>query len=85
MPVQDQLNDVNTVGRTLSLVDEKGQAFKLVAVETKALDNEPGGTVEYRLTFQPPAAAARPAKLVYLGQREATIDVPFVLKDVPIQ
>jgi hypothetical protein len=85
IPVLEQPNDVNAVGKTLSLVDEKGQAFKLIAVETKVLDNETGGTVEYRLTFQPPAAAAKPAKLVYLGQREATIDVPFVLKDVPIQ
>jgi hypothetical protein len=84
MPVQAQPNDVNTVGKTLSLVDEKGQAFKLVAVENKVLDSETGGTVEYRLTFQPPAGAPKPAKLVYSGQRQTTIDVPFVLKDVPL-
>jgi hypothetical protein len=84
MPVQAQPNDVNTVGKTLSLVDEKGQAFKLVAVENKVLDSETGGAVEYRLTFQPPAGAPKPAKLVYMGQRQTTIDVPFVLKDVPL-
>ena len=28
--------------------------------------------------------AAKPAKLVYSGQRNTTIDVPFVLKDVPL-
>ncbi len=84
MPVQAQPNDVNAVGKTLSLVDEKGQAFKLVAVENKVLDSETGGTVEYRLTFQPPAGAPKPAKLVYTGQRQTTIDVPFILKDVPL-
>jgi hypothetical protein len=84
MPVQAQSNDVNAVGQYLSLVDEKGKAFTLIAVENKVLDNETGGTVEYRLTFRPPAGAAKPAKLVYMGQREATIDVPFVLKDVPL-
>jgi hypothetical protein len=84
MPVQAQPNDVNVVGKTLSLVDEKGQAFKLVAVENKVLDGEASETVEYRLTFQPPAGAPKPAKLVYTGQRQTMIDVPFVLKDVPL-
>jgi hypothetical protein len=84
MPVQAQPNDVNVVGKMLSLVDEKGQAFKLVGVENKVLDGETGGTVEYRLTFQPPAGAAKPARLVYSGQRQTIIDVPFVLKDAPL-
>jgi hypothetical protein len=84
IPVQAQLNDVNAVGKTLSLVDEKGQAFKLIAVDNKVLESDVGGTVEYRLTFQPPAGAPKPAKLVYIGQRQTTIDVPFVLKDVPL-
>jgi len=84
MPVQAQPNDVNVIGKTLSLVDEKGQEFKLIAVENKVLDSETGGAVEYRLTFQPPAGAPKPAKLGYTGQRQTTIDVPFVLKDVPL-
>jgi hypothetical protein len=84
MPVQAQPNDVNAVGKTLSLVDEKGQAFKLVAVENKVLDSETGGNAEYRLTFRPPAGAPKPERLVYKGQRQTTIDVPFVLKDVPL-
>jgi hypothetical protein len=84
MPVQAQPNDVNVIGKTLSLEDEKGQEFKLITVENKVLDSKTGATVEYRLTFQPPAGAAKPAKLVYSGQRETTIEVPFLLKDVPL-
>jgi hypothetical protein len=84
MPIQAQPNDVNSVGKVLALVDEKGQAFKLVAVENNLLDCETGPAVEYRLTFRPPTGAPKPAKLVYMGQRQTTIDVPFVLKDVPL-
>ena len=79
---EERPNDVNAVARVLSLVDEKGQAFKLTAVEAKAL--EAPGAVEYQLTFQPADGAAKPAKLVYLGRRRTTIDVPFVLKDVAV-
>jgi hypothetical protein len=77
-------NEVDSLGRTLSLVDEKGQAFKLSAVQSKVVDPEVGATMEYTLTFQPPAGAPKPVKLTYIGQRLTTIDVPFVLKDVPL-
>jgi hypothetical protein len=80
--VEDRTNDVSVVGAVLSLQDEKGQAFKLAAVELKPL--EAPGAFEYQLTFQPPDGAAKAAKLVYLGRRRTTIDVPFVLKDVPV-
>src|SRR6266849_10685287 len=73
-------NEVDSVGRTLSLVDEKGQAFKLSAVQSKPVDPEVGTTMEYTLTYQPPTGAPKPVKLTYIGQRLTTIDVPFVLK-----
>jgi hypothetical protein len=77
-------NEVDSVGRALSLVDEKGQAFKLTSVQSKPVDPENGSVTEYTLTFQPPAGAPKPVKLTYIGQRLTTIDVPFVLKDVPL-
>ncbi len=80
--VEERGTDVNVVGRLLSLLDEKGQAFKLTAVEQKPL--EAPAPFEYQLSFQPPDGAAKAAKLVYLGRRRTTIDVPFVLKDVPV-
>jgi hypothetical protein len=79
--VEERSNDPSVLGRTISLVDEKGQAFKLTGVDEKLL--EAPGAVEYQLTFQPPDGAAKAAKLVYLGRLRTTIDVPFVLKDVP--
>jgi hypothetical protein len=72
---------VKAIGEIFSLVDEKNQAFKLIAAEDQMRDNQ---TNEYRLTFQPPSGAPKPAKLVYSGRRNTTIDVPFVLKDVPL-
>jgi hypothetical protein len=81
--VEEQPNANGVAGRTLSLVDEKGQAFKLSVAEQK-VDPQNPAIVEYQLTFQPTDGAAKPAKLVYLGRRKTTIDVPFVLKDVPV-
>jgi hypothetical protein len=78
----DYASDATSLGRILSLLDDKGQAYKLTAVEPKQV--EAPGAVEYLLTFQPPDAAGKAAKLVYLGRRKTTIDVPFVLKDVPV-
>jgi hypothetical protein len=72
----------NAIAEFLSLVDDKNQAFKLIAAEDRAID---GQTNEYRLTFQPPSGAPKPAKLVYSGRRHTTIDVPFVLRDVPVR
>jgi hypothetical protein len=72
---------VKAIAEILSLMDEKNQAFKLIAAEDQVHDNQ---TNEYRLTFQPPSGAPKPAKLVYSGRRNTTIDVPFVLKDVPL-
>jgi hypothetical protein len=81
--VDEQPNASGAAGRILSLIDEKGQAFKLTATEQK-VDPQNPAIVEFQLTFQPTDGAAKPAKLVYLGRRKTTIDVPFVLKDVPV-
>jgi hypothetical protein len=81
---EERPNDTNALGRILLLTDEKGQAFKLTASEEKASGDEDRVTFEYQLTYQPPDSEAKPAKLVYLGRRRTTIDVPFVLKDVPV-
>jgi hypothetical protein len=75
-------NNKETVGRMLVLKDDKGTAIPLSNVASKPID-EFGIVMEYDLTF---AATDKvvPAKLVYVGQRLTTIDVPFVLKDVPL-
>ena len=75
--------DLNAVSRILQLADDKGTAIPLVSVSSKQIDDF-GLTTEYDLTFKPTNDKTMPAKLTYLGQRETTIDVPFVLKDVPL-
>jgi hypothetical protein len=72
---------VNAIAQILSLVDDRNQAFKLIAAEDQVRDNQ---TNEYRLTFQAPSGLPKRAKLMYSGRRHTTIDVPFVLKDVPL-
>jgi hypothetical protein len=56
------------------------QQFRMVA--------QPGGgnalTATYTLLCQPAKGQGEPAKLVYLGRKRATIDIPFTLKDVPL-
>jgi hypothetical protein len=75
-------NNKDTVGRMLVLKDDKGVAIPLANFSSKPADDF-GITMEYDLTF---AATDKlvPAKLVYVGQRLTTIDVPFVLRDVPV-
>jgi hypothetical protein len=75
-------NNKDTIGRMLVLKDDKGVAIPLANVTTKPVDDF-GITMEYDLTFAANDKAV-PAKLVYVGQRMTTIDVPFVLKDVPV-
>jgi hypothetical protein len=75
-------NNKDTIGRMLVLKDDKGVAIPLGSVSSKAVDDF-AVTMEYDLTFTADDKIV-PAKLVYVGQRMTTIDVPFVLKDVPV-
>jgi hypothetical protein len=84
--------DKNTVARKWVLKDNKGVAYPLGSVTVKSIDNlgirvkpmdDLGTTVEYDLKF-PANNKTTPAKLEFLGQRLTTIDVAFVLKDVPV-
>ena len=40
---------------------------------------------EYELLYQPAKGQGKPARLVFHGWRLATVDVPFVLRDVPLR
>jgi hypothetical protein len=75
-------NNKDTVSRMLVLKDDKGVAIPLANFSSKPVDDF-GITMEYDLTFTANDKLT-PAKLVYVGQRMTTIDVPFVLKDVPV-
>jgi hypothetical protein len=76
---------------TLELRDAKGSSFQMISQQQQyqqaQVFNPVGGAVpvmEQELVFQPNAGQAAPAKLVYLGQRTTTINVPFTLKDVTV-
>ena len=41
-------------------------------------------TARFTATFRPPAAGAEPTRLIFAVQRPTAVDVPFVLRDVPL-
>jgi hypothetical protein len=70
----------------LSLEDAKGKRFTagrgLVAQNQFAVD---GISFQYTVTFKPADAGQEAARLVFTGAHPATIEIPFALKDVPLQ
>jgi hypothetical protein len=70
----------------LELVDAKGRSFDLVQmVNTKNMWMGNGRTAVATMTFRPAKDAGDAAKLVFRGTRFADVDVPFLLKDVPVK
>ena len=43
-----------------------------------------GGPGDFRITFRPRPGQTAPAQLVYVGRRSVLVDVPFVLRNVPL-
>jgi hypothetical protein len=65
-----------------ALRDDKGKAFRTVKAMSTGV--RAGAAQEYELTYQPEAGQGEAAKFVYSDHRTLLIDVPFVLKDVPL-
>ncbi len=63
----------------LALLDAKGRQFQQVGANPTGANGE-----DLDLVFQPAERMMEPAKLVYTGRREAIIEVPFTLKDIPL-
>jgi hypothetical protein len=73
-------------GNGLTLLDEKGNALPQVgAARTMASRNDGKGgvIVEQVLTFQTKGMGV-PSKLVLSGSHSATVNIPFTLKNVPL-
>jgi hypothetical protein len=69
--------------RLFTLLDDRGQPFRL-ATGYYTLDR--GGQMKlFTLTFQGARTQGPPARLVYTAREQAFIEVPFVLRDVPLQ
>jgi hypothetical protein len=75
-------DDKTLTDQELSLVDAKGRSFKVAHSIVNAAGM--GDTLEYNVTFEPPAQHTLPARLLYRGQRWHVLDVPFTLKNVPV-
>ena len=69
----------------LTVEDEKGNVLPLQATNAQAV--QAGNRVVWQYTFALPEQKGQgaPAKLVYSGSKLVTVDVPFTLKDVPVQ
>ena len=67
----------------LKLVDAKGKEYQLVGVGFKAF--APGGPPTMEYTFKPAKDQGEPAKLIYSGSPAISVDIPFTLKNAPVQ
>jgi hypothetical protein len=68
----------------LELRDTRRQPFQRLEAARGAGPAD-GGPRAFRLTFAPRTGQTAPAQLVYVGRRSALVDVPFLLKDVPLR
>jgi hypothetical protein len=63
-------------------VDARGRRLRLA---TGSCTNTPDGVAQYTLIFQAARDQGGPAELRLSGPRDALVEVPFVLRDVPLQ
>jgi hypothetical protein len=70
----------------LSLEDSKGKRFTAVRGGTTESRFTPEAAVhQLTATFKPAEPGQEPIRLVFTATRPATIEVPFLVKDVPLQ
>jgi hypothetical protein len=74
----DLLNATN-----FALLDARGRAMQ--AVQAVSTGKRAGGAREYELTFRPTVEGQAAARFVYRDRQTAIVEVPFVLRDVPLQ
>ena len=67
------------------LLDGDGKPYRITAFNSSSRVNNGVASNEYRCTFSPPTATSEPKKLEYIGSRQATVEVPFELKDVALE
>jgi hypothetical protein len=75
---------INAPPTNFSLLDAKGQPWKIKEMASRELRNVGRFTQEYDLVFEPGEGRGEPDRLVYTGWRLAVVDVPFTLKNVPV-
>jgi hypothetical protein len=72
----------------LSVLDDKGTMLPVQVQMENRFQQQPGGafkqTTTYTLSCRREKDRRQPAKVVYLGRKRVTVDVPFAFTDVPL-
>jgi hypothetical protein len=67
----------------LTLQDAKGKAFQVMSTQSKGSFDGKVFTQEYTMVFRPqPGGQGEADRLVYSGQRNVTVQIPFAFKNV---
>jgi hypothetical protein len=69
-------------GQQLQLLDAEGKPYRLTGSQSAMQVNNGLAAQQYSFTFAPPTEKSEPKKLVCVGSRQASVEVPFELKDV---
>src|SRR5262249_55854922 len=88
-PVTPAGGSVNLTGaeaeqKGLGLYDAQGQPF-LLATGSYQQPDKPNPPLTYPLFYQPRKEQGPPTRFVLSGRRTVVLDVPFVLKNVPLR
>jgi hypothetical protein len=71
-------------GQDVKLLDTNGEPYTIVSQQSSFRATNGMGSSDQQYTFRPKNAGATPKKLVISGSRNATIEMPVELKDVPL-
>ncbi len=76
-------------GNGLTVQDDKGNALPMQTTQVQTRFEQQGGgafvqTMIYTFVTRHEKDKGKPAKVVFLGRRHATVEIPFALKDVPL-
>jgi len=68
----------------LDIQDALGRSLEVVRYNEANLSNGPQTTYSATLHVLPQAGLGPPARLVWLGRRQVTVEVPFSLREIPL-
>jgi hypothetical protein len=83
LEVRQNLSAQDAANWGLAVFDAKGRLLPLASGEYRPGDDPRAGKV-YTLFVEPGKDRSEPARFVFTGRRRVLLEVPFVLKDVPL-
>jgi hypothetical protein len=69
---------------SFSLLDQSGHRYALRGVENRVQGQPNGVSQESSMTYVRPSEKGQPAKFVFSGQRTVLVEIPFQLRNVPL-